>query len=122
MSLAYPLVVAFSQPQLAAPVQERINAVQSALLYLNREGVSSCLSQLKPFLCHEFYQCVDPKNRFLKRDEALIPLGQSGLQKLDYLLSGKVAHIALNPEQQDVIRDLGFEVRANAPQAAAYTL
>ena len=123
MSLAYPFVVAFSQNQLTAPVEERINAVESALLYLRREGVPTfepasaskpLADTLQPFLSRHFYQSVDPKRAALNGGEVQIPLGYNGLQQLGYILHGDIVTVELTGEQKDIVRDLGFDVRSPA--------
>lgn len=121
MSFAFPLVLAFSQSQFASSVEERIKGVTSALLYLRREGVSAvcavtkkptCLeNELAPFLSPAFYQAVDTKRAALNGGEAQVPTGRHGLREIDYIFSGSVVRVALNEDQQAVIRDLGFDIR-----------
>ena len=118
MSFAYPLVVAFSQNQLAAPVTDRIKDIESALLYLQRERVSAfdasqtevpLSSQLQPFLRQEFYNVVRQNRAGVT--ETSIPAGPNSRQQLDYALSGNVVRVALTQEQQETIKDFGFIFR-----------
>ena len=132
MSFAYPLVVAFSQSQLAAPVSERVNLINSFLLYLRREGVAdqcpgngnkSIAARLTPFLCAHFHEAVDANRAALNGGEVYIPIGAEGIQQLDYILAGQVATLDLTEEQQDVVRDLGFNIQprvAISEPAAAF--
>ena len=130
MSLAKPLVVAFSQNQLAAPVAERINIVESALLYLRREGVPALhdgdtletrplAEELTPFLSPSFYDVADPKRAALNDGEVEIKIGRYGLHEAGYILSGQIVTVELNPEQQQVVAELGFDLRkAHSPEQA----
>ena len=128
MSFAYPLVVAFSQNQLAAPVADRIKDVESALLYLRREGVSAfdphegeqpIAQKLEPFLRHEFYDVVTTSRT---GEETCIQSGRHSLQQLDYVFLGHVVSVPLTSEQQEAVRDFGFDVRPAPVKAAAYAL
>jgi hypothetical protein len=128
MSGAYPLVVAFSQPQLRAPVNERINVISSFLLYLRRESVTeqptpqgnkSLSALLSPFLSASFHEAVDSNRAALEGGEVYIPIGAEGIQQLDYILEGRVATLELTPEQQEVVRDLGFTVQPRAAEPVA---
>lgn len=123
MSLANTLVVAFSQSLLAAAPLERINAVQSVLLLLQREQSNAVAATkgLSPFLRPEFYLVADTKRAlFHEGEEAQIGIGHHGLRELGYILTGEVARLELNDEQQSVIRDLGFELRSQTPEPVAY--
>ncbi len=128
MSFAYPLVVAFSQSQLSAPVSERVNLISSFLLYLRREGVAeqpapqgnkSLSAHLTPFLSTSFHEAVDSNRAALDGGEVYIPIGAEGIQQLDYILEGRVATLELTAEQQEVVRDLGFSVKPRVAEPAA---
>ena len=113
MSLANTLVLAFSQSQLAAPVRDRINAVESALLYLNREGVHASAS-LTPFLSPAFYLVADTKRALLGEGETQISLCRKGLLEFGYITSGEIATVPLTQDQKAFVQDLGFQIRGEA--------
>lgn len=117
MSLAKPLVIAFSQSQLNEPVQGRINAVESAFLYLRREKVPAVYDlepietrplaeELAPFLNRDFYSVADQKRAAFAEGEVEIAIGKYGLHEAGYILSGQVVTVELNPDQQEVVRPL----------------
>ena len=108
MSNAKPLVLAFSQSQLDGPVQERINAVQSVQLYLNRAGIKPA-GDLSPFLTSLFYDLADTKRDQSKEGEVQISSCAKGLQEFEYITSGEVAKVALTKRQRDFVQDLGFQ-------------
>lgn len=117
MSNAKPLVLAFSESQLKAPVQERINAVQSVQLYLNRAGVKPS-GDLSPFLTSLFYCLADTKRALSKEGEVQISSCPKGLQEFEYITSGEVTKVALTKRQRDFVQDLGFQtIDGSDPQA-----
>lgn len=118
MSFAKPLVVAFSLTQLDGPVRERINAVDSALLYLEREGVSA-INHLSTFISPAFYVVADAKRAFFNTGETAISLSRKGLQEFGYILSGQVGTVSLTDEQRDVVEDLGFTTTLPVSQLSA---
>lgn len=127
MSLAKPLVIAFSKNQLNKPAQERIEAVESAFLYLRREKVPAVYDfepietrpladELAPFLNLDFYNVADRKRAEFAKGEVEITIGKHGLHEAGYILSGQVVTVELNSDQQDVIQGFGFDLqKAHAP-------
>jgi hypothetical protein len=109
-------------------VNERINVISSFLLYLRRESVTeqptpqgnkSLSALLSPFLSASFHEAVDSNRAALEGGEVYIPIGAEGIQQLDYILEGRVATLELTPEQQEVVRDLGFTVQPRAAEPVA---
>lgn len=110
MSNAKTLVLAFSQSQIEGPVRERINAVHSVQLYLNRAGVKPS-EGLSSFLTPVFYCLADTKRAISRDGEVQISSCAKGLREFGYITSGEVARVALTKRQREFVQDLGFETR-----------
>jgi hypothetical protein len=112
MSNVKPLVVAFSEGLLNAPVAERVKAAESALLFLRREGATSAAQDLAPFLTPAFYLIADTKrDLYASGYDVQVVTRRVGIQEFGYVASGEITRAELTPAQRDVLNDIGFETR-----------
>ena len=120
MSNAKPLIVAFSEGLLNAPVAERVKAAESAFLFLRREGATSAAQDLNPFLTPAFYLIADTKRHlYLSGCDVQVVTRRVGIQEFGYVASGEITRAELTPSQRDVLDDIGFETRELRQPAAS---